>query len=656
MKVIKYVIVYCAIWIGLLIIGESKVFYLNSFSDNFRYTTMYQPHQVEDQIMKEDILQSAKQHNVEFFTMKRIPTNFNSIEYQIYGTDEAIDYIKKEFDIKERTYSSLLLGDVSFTFHSFKNDKDAPLTTTYFTIGSKEQVKAFKIALIDKYAGNHPQEGTEGFSSWPVVAVWILVASVIVLFTLYDIISQRKENLVRVTMGEQISTIIFKNIVSDLFVFSLFFITSYFTLQFVSNPSYEIKISIIAFIFILFLNSLLYLSLFKYNLKETFSNSQSSNLTLIFNYGLKVISIIVTTSVLSSNLFIIHQSYNFYKQRDFFKDKKDYSYVNIKYELIDDNKTNSLNEQIQLEQERNLFYNHTFYQEFFKKADASQITISNNESINEVHMNKTMEPYLKTLLPSIKSMTLTKDEYYFIPQKLKNSSYIKDEMFSSSFFSGKKDYSSEIIYYNENIELTAIHTYDFSSSYLHNPVIIFNNKSISDEEFELAEDLIAFPYNRIMYKINDEDFKQFVKDNNLENQPTTKTNVWDHYLSQWKVSKRLLYINAIFTFLVLMLEMLIITSIIRLEYQVNSLEIAVKKTLGYSLVKRNGKLILITLSITLLGILLSLVSTFILEMKQWPYLLWGSIIILVLELIIVIFLLNKADNNNIPKILKGGNL
>ncbi|WP_312753114.1 DUF1430 domain-containing protein [Rummeliibacillus suwonensis] len=654
MKSIKYLIVWCAICICLLIIGESKVFYLSSFSDTFRYTTMYKPHQVDNQTMKEDVLKSAEEHNIEFFTVKSTPTDFNSIEYQIYGTDKAIDYIQKKFDIKEGVYGSLLLGNVSFNFQSFKNSKDTPLSTTYYIIGSKKQAKAFKINLIDKYAGNHPREGTGDISSLPVVATWILVAIVIILFTLYDIVSQRKENLVRVTMGERMSILIFKNIVSDLLVFSLFFIISYLILQLVSNPNYKIQVSIIAFILILFVNSILYLSLFKYNLKETFSNSRSSNVALVFNYILKIFSIIITTIVISSNIYIIYQSYIFYQQKDFFKERKNFSYVNINYELMDREKDGSINNQFHIEQERRTFYNHNFYRKFFKQSYASQITKSSSK-INEIHMNKTMENYLKKLLPSLKSMTLTKDEYYFIPQRLKNSPY-KDEI-NSSFFSGKEhDYSSEIIFYDEDIAVTAINTYDSSSSYVRNPIITFNNLSIQDEDFNLAEDLIAFPYNRIMYEVDDEDFKKFIKDNKLENQLVVKTNVWDNYLAQWKISKRLLYINTIFTLLVLVLEMLIITSIIRLEYQVNSLEIAIKKTLGYSLLKRNSKLILITLSVTLLGIIFSIVSAFVLEMKEWPYLLWGSVIIFVLELIVIIFLLKKADKENVPKILKGGNL
>jgi putative ABC transport system permease protein len=88
-KTIKYVILFSAIWVGLLIIGESKVFYLDSFSDTFQYTTMYKPHQVNDQTMKNDILTAANQNNIEFFTLKRTHADFKSLEYQVYGTPKA---------------------------------------------------------------------------------------------------------------------------------------------------------------------------------------------------------------------------------------------------------------------------------------------------------------------------------------------------------------------------------------------------------------------------------------------------------------------------------------------------------------------------------------------------------------------------------------
>jgi putative ABC transport system permease protein len=41
LKAIKYIISFCIIFVGMLIIGESHIFYLDNFYTRFDYTTMY---------------------------------------------------------------------------------------------------------------------------------------------------------------------------------------------------------------------------------------------------------------------------------------------------------------------------------------------------------------------------------------------------------------------------------------------------------------------------------------------------------------------------------------------------------------------------------------------------------------------------------------
>lgn len=54
MKKIKFIVSFCILFIGILIIGESHVFYLDNFYTKFAYTTMYkQPHTTDEEMIKD---------------------------------------------------------------------------------------------------------------------------------------------------------------------------------------------------------------------------------------------------------------------------------------------------------------------------------------------------------------------------------------------------------------------------------------------------------------------------------------------------------------------------------------------------------------------------------------------------------------------------
>lgn len=667
MKIIKLFIAFFTIWIGLLIVGESKVFYLQNFSDTLTSTTMYEQRGIEKEQMKADILQAAQSHHVDFFILSSTP-NGTSIHYEVYGTENTQAYLEQKFQITNTTYNSFLLGDVSFSFNSFERTSidELSLTTNYYVIGSNKDIQAFKMDLIDTYAGNHPIEGTGEISNLPIVVIWFLVGAVILLFTLYDIVRQRKEKLIRITMGESIHAIVLRNIVIDSGSFLLFFFISYWSLKPLTNPDYAIRISLITLATILIINACAYIIMYRYNLKEAFSNSRRASGVLVFNYLIKIISIIVTTAIISSNVLFIHEAYIVYKQKDFFEGYKDYAYVFFRYDVLpleeeqqfppnDENQQ----EKYRIMRERENYYNYLFYQQFYNEGAFQIMQTSFDDSpFNHVSMNKSMEEYVKNLIPSLQNITFTKDIYIFIPSVLKHEdeAFIEETMLSSIFYD-VSTLSSKVIYYDENISFPTNHTKDFySTSYIKNPAIIFLNIDPTTVDASFVKDTNYLNFARTMYHVTKEQVQQFVKEHGLENQTNFYINVWDNFEKKWETSKRLLYINSVFTCLILLLEFIIITSIIRLEYQMNALEIAIKKTLGYSVWQRNKKLIFIPIITTVIGMIGALIGMFLYHVEVWPYLLFSNIILLALELAYIILLVNKMDHEKVTKILKGGNV
>lgn len=666
MKGIKLFIAFFTIWIGLLIIGESKVFYLQNFSDAFTNTTMYEQKGIDKEQMRTDILKAAHSHQVDFFILSSTPNGTN-IQYNIYGTKNVHTYIAHNFHITNKTYKSFLLGNVSFDFTSFESAAidELSLTTNYYVIGSSENIQAFKMALINTYAGNHPIEGSNEMNNMIIIAIWFLVGTVILMFTIYDILHQQKENLIRITMGESVHVIVLRNIIIDSSVLLLLFLISYWSLQPLTNPSYALHISLLAFTIIIILNACAYVTMYRYNLKKAFSNSRNVRGVLGFNYLIKVISIIVTTAIVSSNVIIIYEAYMVYQQKDFFEDYKEYAHVFFRYDVLpleEEQQFHSNDDDQQqkyhLMNERENYYNYLFYQQNYYQGVDQVLQLSfEDASFDQVSMNKSMERYVKGLIPSIQNKDFTKEIYILMPHALKEDESLIEETMLSSTFYDTTTFSREVIYYDETVAFATNHTKDFyTTSYVKNPVIIFLNIDPTTIDPSVIKDTDYIDFPRMMYHVTKEQVQQFAKEQGLENQTHFYINVWENFERKWEMSKRMLYINSVFMCLILFLECIIITTIIRLEYQMNALEIAIKKTLGYRVWERNKKLIIMPVITTIIGIIGAFMGMLLYNVESWLYVLFSNFILLILEITYILFLVNKMDREQLAKILKGGNV
>ena len=180
-------------FIGILIIGESHIFYLDNFYNKYDNTTLYLQHDTTSEEMVTDIINSSTRNEVEVFTFTRAQSGISLTEYNIYGTPGAEKYINENSNIFEGNYTSLFLGNINFKFNDIRNISEIDNLHNYYVIGNRDQIHQFKMDLIDKYAGNHPKQGyPDKESRNNTIAIWMLIISVVFLLSFYDVISQKK--------------------------------------------------------------------------------------------------------------------------------------------------------------------------------------------------------------------------------------------------------------------------------------------------------------------------------------------------------------------------------------------------------------------------------------------------------------------------------
>lgn len=656
MKSIKYIISFCILFVGILIIGESHIFRLNNFYTEFSHTTMYLQRDTTDEEMVKDTLDSAARNEVKVFTFISSPRSTFLTEFDIYGTSGVEAYINENSNIFEGSYTSLFLGNLRFTFHDIEDIPEMENIHDFYVIGSKEKVHQFKMDLINKYAGNHPKAGDASNASRDtILSIWLLMISVILLLSVYDVVLQKKENLIKISMGERISKIIWKNILLDSFVFIVLFTTILYILSKYTYVFFKFDLSLLLFSILLFSNALLYLNLYFYHLKEVFSNARGSIKLLSLNYSLKLLTAIITIFLISSNVALIFESYSLYKQKSFFEDHAVYDYTRLNYRLIvssDSSITEGGDDEV---------VQAIFYREFFDKFNATLLA-STSGILNGkgILANKNAFDYLSSEIKELKDLPLNKDIYFLLPEEMSDDDKIVDEIKRAvRFFEGDYfTYDYEVIYYEDNIDMISIdENYPYGSKLLENPVVVYNNMSEDTLKSEMNDDAQKINYlNDIMYKISDDEFNRFIEEHGLMGQIVTRTNVLENYQNNWLIAKRVLYINFIFSMLVLFLEFMIISSIIKLEYNVNAIELSIKKVMGYSMWEKNSKIIWMTVITTILSTLSAVIVAIMMKLGGVYYLASGGIFILLLELSVIAIYIHKIENAKIQKILKGGNI
>lgn len=668
MKSIKYTILFCIFFVGALIIGESQIFRLDHFYTPFRYTSLYLQYDQQEQDMIQDTLQAAEQHDVEVFTFIKSQGPDGITDIKIYGSPNIQQMVGKVSHVVSRTYRTLFLEDLRFSFHSLKQLQGIKDVHDFYIIGNAVQADRFKTELINTYAGNFPQPGYSYMdTTYTMNGIWFLMIVIALLFTYYDILAQKKEHLIRLSMGERASSIIWSNITKDTCAFIIMWLIISGILSPLTSAPLDSIISWIGLGLLLFINALLYICLRSYQVREALSNSYSSSRKLLsISYALKLVSIVITIFVISSNLVLIAEGYRLYKQKPFFEKYKDYSYIQLLYRPVMN--SNGIPDPKWEESE---LLRAELYKRHYKQADATMLVMIHEllkEKLPTILANSNAIDDIKLAIPDLQNKDLHKETVYIVmPSSLTDSEASLNEIKETyRFLEGREPPANmEVIYYKNEVQLTAINeNHIYGSELVNNPIIILVNtlpSTVTDSSEEQYHPNRATFLSEILYAMTDEEFNQFASRHHLTdtNALFSKTNALQKYDESWTAAKQLLYINTIFTILVLLLEALIITSIIKLEYQVNALELSIKKVIGYSIWEAHRKIIIITILTTVVSITLAIFIILFLDRNSTTYIsfmLGGGLLLLLTELVTIVFYIRRMEQLNIQRVLKGGNI
>lgn len=649
MKKVKFAVCVFLLLFCLALGGELYQMYLDDFTDGAYY--FYSGRSVDDtdsdiQKKREKITALSEKNNCRVFCAEKNLIGASSAEITVYTPDKATEEeVKKRLSIAPGEYKSLFSG---ITTVYFKDFYEAPDDMYFYFFGAEESVWNIKKEYSLSFGSGRVKRESPQHIQWFLLLAWAAFGIVLLFLTWFDIQFQKKENFVLVSLGKPVAHLIMKNAFKD----AAFLFGAVAALALVLSPftyiAYRINISLLVFAAFVLLNGLVYLTMFRYDMKMALSKSNFSTAVLSDCYVLKAISLIVTVAVLSANILIITESVPLLNRREYVAGYSGYSFLNV----VDKSTKNLSSAQMT---KRDEFLYKVEY-EIMKKEYAendmafSDIVLSGRDLDYVVISENSAE--LLDGIKAVESIDFSKDYYILLPEgceepeiKMKNCNDI---------LKGADEQSREVLTYSTNESIFCFSNTSVTDNIVNfkstaSPVIILLSSSA-----EPVSHYVSF--SDAMFNITQEDIDYYKSKYKLEEKSMDikVTNVAQRTEYAWAVLGRMTGLSAALSLFMLLLELLMIISIAKLEYITNSVELSLKKILGYSLLSRNKAMVLLNAFSVFIGVFTAVTVALLLKVGIWLLFLLIGLAIFVLECVTICYYSARLERTNVPKILKGG--
>lgn len=349
--------------------------------------------------------------------------------------------------------------------------------------------------------------------------------------------------------------------------------------------------------------------------------------------------------------------------KELFQQNKDYVFIEYVFDLQTDQKM--MNDDAYFAQQLSIM------REFVKDSDKTlqpmcicDITRNRynmkNADWNAIYCNHRATPYLQNVIKEISEiniddydMTLLIPDNIFDSEKQRITDFLSEQFKIFEGYSPETDKIALINYTPENEVICFNSDYDSQFLFYDAPAICIASDTCSRNdirELNINHDKLG---TGTIYNISDiSEFDALFDDKNFS---PIVTNSYEKFKIDYKVQKAFLMLSVFISILVTIFYVVVQYIILKLDYQVNALELSIKKTLGYSIWQRNHRHFI---NAFISGTLNIIVSVIFVKMGIFEsiYITCVPLTLIILNLILIYVLVYRIEKEKIAKILKGGAL
>ena len=650
MKKIKYIISILVFLLLLLFNGEFYQKHLDSFTEKFWYIDREYWEGEDWEELISDVESLCSEYHIKFFTIFRQIDVHNNWTMLIYSNNEMKQELIQDYEIEQGIHSSVFSGQTTVKFESFEAASNNKNIYRYYFEGKKENLLNVYTELNDKYGTSYIRQENNGGLEWILTLLWLVFLIFIVLLTVFDMSFQRREAFIRLSMGSSKWKIVIDNIIKDTLFYGIVFFSLIFILKQYTYVFFKMYQTLIFLSVFLIVNSLLYLSMLRYNLKKALSKNNISESLLGNCYILKVITLILVLISISSNILLIYKNGSFINQYRIIEEFKDYTFLDFRnYAGVPLMGFESYDELIKK----------VFREKYNTYETAYSVCQYDDESKYKYLL---VNEKAKTVLHEIKEIEEidnTKNIHILIPADAEEQSHILEtaQQQAMDIGSALKDNSYEVIKYQKDCSVLYYDsTLSMNSDFAENPVIIYYTFTEDEMVNELGH-IMGIGKN-IMYRLTEEEILKLEEELNLSSKGIyiSAVNVADSYIQYKNIVEKGILLNTVISIFMFLINITIISVIIFLEYQVHATELAIKKILGYTIAQKNSGILKTVFYTAIVGITAVVILSVMYKFSSWYLVLGSGILLTLTELMISMYFIIRMEKSSISKILKGGSL
>lgn len=648
MKKVKFMSMLFLILIVFIFSGEFFQYYLNTYTSEFCYIDISEDEEYSQDEIQNKVFQIASKYGIDVFKTEKVNKQDGQFFIIVYGTKDVFDKLNNEYDIVTGSFDSFFSGKTEVGFADFKDKQMFSKTERYYFMGDNKQIKSFYDSL--DFTRSLIKKETEHAYPQLILLIWVIIGTLFLILTWIDIHFQKKKIFVLISLGKNIYRIILKNILFDILVsFAIFTGLDILIGKYV-YLGYDFKNIILIFITILLFNSLLYFTLLKLNYKEVLYGANLNERIVSDGYVLKSISMILVIAVLSCNVVLILSQFKELKKSKQLEYVKNYSFIDLKpISLLDCDE--------QYEETRNsLIY--SIYNELLNKDYAYSFCGLTGE-FEYCFLNSNSDFMLNNFNCNLKADKRV-DFYILIPENFYNNQNVEQTAYDciEMYYGAEEKINCKKIAYSCNVELLTYNNDDdevaLGTVSFKNPIVIYqNNNSMS---FNCDKSELSILFGNMLFDLNENDINQISEKYFLAEKGLylKQLKMNEKILSYQSVLNRALFLNTVISIFLLLLELFIISVIIKLEYKVSATELAIKKVLGYSIFKKNKQIFLLNIYSTFISVISCVILSLMYKISVWYIVIAVGISIICLEYSVIATIIVHFENQNVAKILKGG--
>lgn len=635
MKKTKFLVAILLFFISFILIGEFYVWHLYTFPSEFPSTTLYlQEGQTQKELLR-DVTSAAAETGVDVFVVDTEMNSAVSVTIHIYGSENVIQKLVR-CKIETGSYKSLFLGTINIEIEKFDEMPSDFIPNRFFLTGSYTDNVAFKQLLINKYAGNFPKQiENTNQNIFMICGLWLVVFTLLLLISLYDLALIKREGIVRMVSGEPLSIFVLTNILRDSCVFSIIFFLLLFLTSIFTKPTFFFNITLAAFIIFIAINVLLNLKLLRVDFRKDVCSKQSAKGILKISYFYKCAAIILTIFVVNGNIQLIRQGATYFLQKDFFEQHKDYYYLNVST-----NSENSPDSDTQILEKL--------------LSDPRHLTLidlqASNDGVEYIYTDSSSKDYLSEQIPSIENIKFESKVYLFIPKEFIDDSLVKENTLWvwSTYYRDSFDYEF-IEYDNANIMAIKNTGTSIESTRIVNPIIIYNNLGAASYSAFFNLEYVA---GSTLFNIPEDNLANI----DLNGQINYATNANENYLFHIESERRNVITGVVFLGLIVLLNSVISKSMLYYEYKIRAVEYTLKKILGEHLLVSNMRVFLLSAISAGVATIISSIIMLVLGNQNVMFNIFGSIMVVFLDFCFSGYYIHIISRVSISRVFKGGSI